>query len=192
MLARVPERAPESATCDGGMVRPHLNARNEGPNGRLTLHVRVAFLIAGLCVGCADPTTPPTPGQVFWRVPTSPPTDPLQLPLSPVANADRSMVYFATDDNRLRKIRGSDGHVVWEVPAGAIAPVVPGMNAVLSASVVALAKVDIVAFDTATGAPRWLYQPADLEETGDDPLAANDSTIFAAGLPRARARPNQP
>src|SRR5258708_16054729 len=56
------------------------------------------------------------------------------------------------------------------------------MNAVLSASVVALAKVDIVAFDTARGATRWLYQPADLEETGDDPLAANASTIFAAGL----------
>lgn len=92
------------------------------------------------------------------------------------------MVYLATDDNRLRKIRGSDGHVEWDVSAGAIAPVVPQMNAVLSATVVALAKVDIVAFDTATGAPRWLYKPSDLEETGDDPLAANDSTIFAAGL----------
>src|SRR5258708_600181 len=173
-------------------MQPQLNAADEESNGRVMLRLRAAVLLAVFSVACADPTSPPTPGQVIWRVLSGPPVGPLQLPLSPVANADRSMVYFATDDNRLRKIRGSDGHVVWEVPAGAIAPVVPGMNAVLSASVVALAKVDIVAFDTATGAPRWLYQPADLEETGDDPLAANDSTIFAAGLPRARARPNQP
>ncbi len=40
--------------------------------------VYVAFLVAVFSVACADPTTPPTAGQVIWRVPSASPTDPLQ------------------------------------------------------------------------------------------------------------------
>jgi outer membrane protein assembly factor BamB len=92
------------------------------------------------------------------------------------------MIYFATADMRLRKVRASDGSVVWDVPTETNQPIVPQMNAVLSGEIVALARVDILAFDTTTGKPRWKYIAPDLEETGDGTLAANDSTIFAAGF----------
>jgi outer membrane protein assembly factor BamB len=135
-------------------------------------------LVVMITGSCAEPTTPGGGGPILWRVTSGAP----ELPLVPVANSDRSVVYFATPDNRLKKIRGNDGHVVWDVPAGIQMPIYPRMNAVLSAGVVALSKVDIYAFDTTTGSSRWTYIPADREETGDRPLVANDSTIFAGGL----------
>jgi outer membrane protein assembly factor BamB len=141
-----------------------------------------AALLAAAVVlwgACSDGMGPGGGDSVVWKVPSGAPTD--GLPFVPAANANRSMIYFATPDTRLKKVRASDGHVMWDVSAGVVRPVFPRWNAVVSANVVALSKVDIVAFDTTTGASRWTYVPADGEETGDAPLAANDSTIFAAG-----------
>src|SRR5207248_1587170 len=121
-----------------------------------------------LTSSCSDPTPPGVGGSPIWRVSSVV----AQLPLVPVANQDRSVVYFPTSDNRLKKIRGNDGHLIWDVSTGVNQPVIPRMNAVLSAGVVALSRIDIVAFDTITGVRRWKYVAADKEETGDNPLAA--------------------
>ena len=135
--------------------------------------------VASLAGGaCSDPTPPQGSGEVLWRVESGAP----ELPLVPVANSDRSAIYFPTPDNHLKKIRGSDGRVLWDIVTGVRQVVIPGMNAVLSADVVAIARVDIFAFDTATGSKRWSYVAPGLEETGDGPLAADESTIFAGGL----------
>jgi outer membrane protein assembly factor BamB len=52
---------------------------------------------------------------------------------------------------------------------------------VLSADVVAISKVDVIAFDTTFGSIRWTYTGPPGETAGYSPLAAGDSTIFAAG-----------
>lgn len=129
------------------------------------------------CAGsCAEPAAPGGRSNVIWRVPSGTPDS----PLVPAANAERSMVYFGTADHRMKKIRGSDGAVVWDVPIGSTQTVYPGMGAVVAGDVVALSLTDVFAFDTTTGQRRWVYAPANLEETGDSPLAANESTVFAA------------
>lgn len=128
-------------------------------------------------MACDDVAGPSGGAVVIWRVPSNA----YNTPWVPAANADRSMVYFGTSDMRLRKIRGADGTVIWNVSTGAPIAVFPRMNAVLSGSVIALAKNDILAFDTTSGAPRWTYQAPDGEFTGVSALVANDSTVFSAG-----------
>lgn len=154
-------------------------------SGRQLTLLRTLVLAAGL--GCRDSSIAPVERyeQVLWRVASGPPTD--GTPHDPVANGDRSMIYFVTPDYRLKKIRGSDGQVMFDVPVGAPIRTFPQWNSVLSADVVAVAKVDVMSFDTTSGAPRWSYVPADGEETGYSPLVANDSTVFAAGRGRVHA-----
>ena len=125
---------------------------------------------------CTEPVVRSDGSAIIWRVPSGSP----ELPLLPAANAARTMIYFGTPDHRIKKIRGSDGQVMWDVPINSTQVVFPGMGAVVSGGVVALSLVDIFAFDTTTGQRRWVYAPPNVEETGDSRLAANDTTIFAA------------
>lgn len=140
--------------------------------------VLTVIVVTASIGSCAEPISPGGGNAVIWRVPSGV----SELPLVPAANMDRSMIYFATPDHRVKKIRGSDGNVVWDVPLPSTQVASPGMGAVLSGGVVAISLVDIFAFDTTTGQRRWTYAPPNLEETGDHPLAANDTTIFAASL----------
>jgi outer membrane protein assembly factor BamB len=141
------------------------------------LYRLLLVVVAAIGLGsCSEPVAPRAGSAIIWRVPSGPP----ELPLVPVANVDRSMVYFGTPDHRLKKLRGSDGGVMWDVPINSTQIVFPRMGAILSGGVVALSLVDIVAFDTTTGRHRWTYAPPNLEDTGDGPLAANETTIFAA------------
>ncbi|MEX2152608.1 MAG: PQQ-binding-like beta-propeller repeat protein [Gemmatimonadaceae bacterium] len=133
-----------------------------------------------VAASCREGTGPGTPEDfILWSVPSGSPTD--GTPHDPAANADRSMVYFVAPDYRLKKIDGMNGQVVWESQAGSVSATFPQWNAVLSGHVVAIAKVDVLAFDTTTGLPRWTYVAPDGEATGYSPLVANDSTVFAAG-----------
>ena len=111
----------------------------------------------------------------MWRVPSAYG----EMAHDPAANANGTMVYFLTADYRLRKIRGTDGHVVWDVPVGAPRRTPPGWNAVLSGGSVIVTKVDLFAFDTTTGAERWSYVAPDLDETGYWPVVVDDSTVYA-------------
>lgn len=137
------------------------------------------LLVVLVAVGldsCSEPVEPRGGSAIIWRVASGSP----ELPFVPVANVARSMIYFGTPDHRLKKLRGSDGQVMWDVPINSSQVVFPRMGAILSGGVVALSLVDIFAFDTTTGQHRWTYAPPNLEDTGDGPLAANDTTIFAA------------
>ena len=130
-----------------------------------------------VCIGCNNSTSPNTGGgRVIWRVPSATGI----VPFVPTANTDRSMVYFATTDFRLKKLRGRDGQVMWNADAGGVTTIFPHWNVVLSADVAAISKIHILAFDTTSGALRWTYRVND-EQTGYSPLVANDSTIFSAG-----------
>lgn len=128
--------------------------------------------------GCADTAGPSgANGRILWRVPTAS----VGFPLDPVANADRSMVYFGTSGNRIKKIRGADGNVMWDRVAGSPIALSPQWNAVLSADVVAISKGDVFAFDTTTGTQRWVFRGTGSEIAGYNPLVANDSMIFIGG-----------
>lgn len=137
--------------------------------------------VVGALGGCGEPTGPGLGARAIWKVPSGPPPTIDSLPLVPAANADRSVIYFGTPDHRLKKVRGKDGHVLWNVATGGSGSIVAGMNAVLSGEVVAIARVDVIAFDTTTGVTRWTYVAPGMEETGNGRLVANDSTVFAGG-----------
>ena len=116
--------------------------------------------------------------QIIWRVPSGSSVNP--TPYEPAANADRTMLYFLTSDFRLKKLRASDGHVVWDVDAGPVMQAFPNMNVVLSGGNVIVPKVDLFAFDTASGARRWTYVAPGGDETGYSAIVSDDSTIFSA------------
>lgn len=141
---------------------------------------KVVALLASaavVCSGaCSDSTQPGHGEQIIWSVPSGAGSD---LPFDPDANADRSMIYFGTTDTRLRKVRGSDGKVIWDVTIATPMQVFPRRNVVTSSNVVAVSRVSVYAFDSTYGTPRWTYNPGG-ENPGYSPLAANDSTIFAA------------
>ena len=90
------------------------------------------------------------------------------------------MVYFLTTDYRLKKIRASDGAVVWNVDAGPVRQTSPGWNVVLSGGHVVLEKVDLFAFDTTNGAHRWTYVAPGGDVTGYSAIVSDDTTVFAA------------
>lgn len=89
------------------------------------------------------------------------------------------MVYFGTTGNRLKKIRGSDGRVMWDVAGPGLS--LTGLNSVVSGGHVVVPWVDLFAFDTATGSQKWTYVAPDLNESGYSPVVADDSTVYAAG-----------
>src|SRR5262245_44631023 len=84
---------------------------------RLSSAVR-ALTASGVLVvaagSCTEPVAPGGSGVVLWRVPSGA----TELPLVPAANADRSMIYFGTPDHRIKKVRASDGQVLWDSPIG--------------------------------------------------------------------------
>jgi len=144
--------------------------------------VRLDFLLTSLILvssSCSETGNGTGPlgegGRILWRVPSAYG----EMAHDPAANANGTMVYFLTADYRLRKIRGTDGHVVWDVPVGAPRRTPPGWNAVLSGGSVIVTKVDLFAFDTTTGAERWSYVAPDLDETGYWPVVVDDSTVYA-------------
>lgn len=148
--------------------------RRQRRGGFLELTTLAAIVVSLSC----DMGVPyPEGSRVLWKVPSAT----LGTPYDPVANSDRSMVYFATTDHRIKKLRASDGAILWDVTAGGPITVFPRLNTVLSADIVAISKVDIFAFDTIGGAFRWAFRGDGDDQTGNSPLVADDSTIFSAG-----------
>lgn len=91
------------------------------------------------------------------------------------------MVYFVTPEYRLKKIRGSDGRVMWDVPVAGSGGTLPWKNSVVSGGHVIVTRADLFAFDTTTGSLKWTYVAPDLNESGYSPVVADDSTVYAAG-----------
>jgi outer membrane protein assembly factor BamB len=144
----------------------------------MSIDKRIAVVALGVALACAAPGPPGRDDmRVLWKVPSG---SPAQTPHQPVANASRSMVYFVTSDYRLRKIRGADGRVSWDVAVGSARRTPSGWNAVLAGGNVVVVKVDLFAFDTATGASRWTYVAPDSDETGYNAIVSDRNTVFAA------------
>jgi outer membrane protein assembly factor BamB len=118
--------------------------------------------------------------RVLWCVPS--PVSANSTPHDPAANSDRSSVYFATSDYRLKKIRGSDGAVIWDVDIGPMYYTGPNWNIVVSAGVVVVEKVDLFAYDTTTGALRWNYVAPNGEGASHSAITADDSTVYSASV----------
>jgi outer membrane protein assembly factor BamB len=116
--------------------------------------------------------------RVLWRVASAPSDN--HFPHEPAVNADGSMAYFVTSDYRLKKIRGVDGKVMWDMDVKPIHETFPGWNVVLAGPAVAFAKVDIFAYDSATGRPLWSYVAPNGDETGYSSIVADETTIYAA------------
>lgn len=129
-----------------------------------------------LVVACTGTTRPEQSGEglVAWSVPSG---QPATFPFTPAASAQGDAAYFPTADYRLKKIAG-DGRVLWDVNIGPVLTT-PDWNAVLSGSVVAIPKVDIFAYDTTTGAPRWYHQLPAPDESGFMPLVSDETRIYA-------------
>jgi outer membrane protein assembly factor BamB len=141
----------------------------------------ILLAIVGLS-GCRDPFGGSGVGgdpKVLWRVPSSGAAGD-ETPHEPAANADRTMVYFVTTDYRLKKVRAADGIVVWDVDAGPAFGTPPNWNVVLSGGNAIMEKVDLFAYDTTTGEPRWSYTGPGGDQTGYTALVSDDSTVFAA------------
>jgi outer membrane protein assembly factor BamB len=96
------------------------------------------------------------------------------------------MIYFATPDYHLKKIRGTDGTVIWDKNIQPVLATAPGWNVVLSADVVIVEKVDLFAYDTLTGQERWNYVAPDFDETGYSTMVVDDTTVYSASQ-RGRA-----
>lgn len=139
----------------------------------------VAAVLAAGAAGCVSDFGPhgvPGSADVLWRVASGARDG--TFPMEPVANAAGDRVYFPGADYHLRKLAALDGAVQWDVDLGP-AILATGWNAVLSRDVVAIPKIDVFAFDTTTGNPRWSFQlPGD--EIGYSAIAADNASIYAA------------
>jgi outer membrane protein assembly factor BamB len=153
-------------------------------NDRAFRLVLLGLAGGGTLIGCRDTVGGPGGGgsngvpEIVWRVPSGSSVN--ITPYEPAANGDQSMLYFLTSDFRLKKIRARDAHVMWDVDAGPVMQVFPNVNVVLSGGNVVVPKVDLFAFDTATGERRWTYTAPGGDETGYLAIIGDDSTIFSA------------
>lgn len=152
------------------------------------LHVRNSLVLLTAisatlcCASCRVVEGPLSDGsagsRVLWRIPSD--SSQNDFPHEPAANAAGSMAYFVTTDYRLKKVRGSDGTVVWNVDVGPIRGTLPGWNVVVAGSTVAFAKVDLFGYDTTTGRELWSYVAPGGDETGYTSITADDSTVYTA------------
>lgn len=151
---------------------------------RYPVMAALALVAAAALPGCRDPAGNDNGGargeRVLWRVASGASSN--AIAHEPAANAARSMVYFLTTDYRLKKIRASDGAVIWNVDAGPVFSTSPRWNVALSGGNVIIEKIDLFAFDTTTGARRWTYEAPGGEDIGYTAIVSDDTTVFAASL----------
>lgn len=134
-----------------------------------------------LSVGCRDaPTGVARCGvglpRVLWCTPSD--SSVTFTPHDPGANAERTSIYFVTSLNRLKKVRASDGKVLWDVSAGPPSQGLPTWNAVVSADVVVTEDGNLSAYDTTSGTLRWTFAAPWPDIAGYTSLTASDSTVF--------------
>ena len=138
--------------------------------------IGLAVAGAGL-LSCGEGTGPTTlNGRVLWKVPSGASG---VMPHEPVANGDRSMVYFVTPQYQLKKLRGSDGQVVWDSPVGTLVETPPGWNVVLSGRNAVVTALDLFAFDTTSGVASWRYVAPGDDDAGYSSIVADQATVYA-------------
>lgn len=98
---------------------------------------------------------------------------------------DSATAYFGGMDHDLVAVDKMTGEVRWRQTTDASGPYSFGWNLIRAGDLVIIGDRDLYAYDAATGAPRWMYQPADLDEPGQDFLATDGESVFA-GSPQGR------
>lgn len=140
-----------------------------------------AMLVVLWPAGCGEGVAPDgQTGRVVWRVPSGPSAN--VRGHAPVTSPDGTVAYFLTSDWHLKKIRGSDGTVLLDRRLGPEGSNYPDWNLVLSGGHVVAPMVHVEAFDTTTGLLKWRYVQPLNDVAGNNPIAADDSTVYAASI----------
>lgn len=129
----------------------------------------LAAAIAGLAA-CGDPVNAPRPGRVAWRADGS-------SWLAP--SFDDTRAFFVGNAHDVTAVDKATGTVLWRQRTSAAGPETEGSNSVVVADIVAVGDVSVHAFDRATGAPRWIFQPSTGDWPGQFDLATDGTTIYA-------------
>lgn len=139
----------------------------------------VTLLAIGMTSSCRDGVAPGhASGRVVWRVPSGPSAN--VRGHAPTTTPDGTVAWFLTSDWHLKKIRGSDGVVLLDRRLGPEGGNYPDWNLVLSGGNIIAPMVHLEAFDTITGAVKWKYIQQGKDIAGNNPVAVDDSTVYAA------------
>lgn len=129
-----------------------------------------------LLVSACAPTEPGRgsgSGKPLWTAPPDANWQPV---------VDDSTVYFKTNEHTIVAVRRSTGAQLWVAPTGAATGSIYGKNGVIAGGLVIFADYSLYAFDRATGAFWWKFEPRDVGVAGYAPgayaLTADDSIVF--------------
>lgn len=133
-------------------------------------------LVGGACSVQEFGTPPDNAGNsVFWTAVGS---------VSGQPAADGSYVYYGTTDHEVIAVRRETGAIRWRSRTDATTPkTLNGQNIVLAAGNVIFGDYWIYAFDAATGARRWVFNPPAQGIPGYAPgayqLSSDGATVYA-------------
>lgn len=158
------------------IVKPAI--RSESQLRRVVLQLALFAIFAG-CSGCeagkfgAAPSSPS--GAVIWVAPGSAIGQPA---------VDDTTVYFGTTDHHVIAVQRQTGAQRWTTTTGGRTPrTLNGQNVIVAAGNVIFGDYAIYAFDRATGAARWVFDPEKQGIAGYAPgayeLRSDGTTIYA-------------
>ena len=136
---------------------------------RLRLRVSACSLLVLSSASCGGPSEPPPSGRVMWTVAEA-------GGLVPVT--DQQTVYFFSPGHEVIAVNKMTGSVRWRAATDA-AGQLGGTNLLLVGDLVVVPDVSLYAFDRATGARKWVFQPADGDRPGFRGISTDGSSIFA-------------
>lgn len=136
-------------------------------------HVRLcSHLAAAVFLGaaCGSPSEPDPGSGVLWRAAGS------TIAAPAIAGG---VVYFLTTSHAVIALDASTGAQRWQAPTSAGSGAPPGKNLVVVGQHVIAPDNAVHAFDRASGAPRWVFQPASGDMPGRFLLATDGSRVYA-------------
>lgn len=133
----------------------------------------ILSLVAPTATACREPSGPSSGDRVLWKMPGG-------SAAAPAVSSGN--VYFLTVNHTLLALDATSGAKRFESAAGSGAGFPPGKNVVVVGENVIVPDDAVYAFDRASGARRWAFQPA----SGDMPgrfLIATDGARVYTGSP---------
>lgn len=126
--------------------------------------------IAGLA--CRDATAPDGQARIVWHVPSS------DFGGAPVARD--TTVFFPASSHQVVAVDTRTGVVRWRAATGEGGQsATAGANVVVAGSVVVVPDVRLHAYDAATGAARWVFEPVVGHSPGFFNLSSDGAHVFA-------------
>src|SRR6476661_14048 len=149
---------------------PCSHHRTMLPRARLSA---ILTLVASTVLACGEPSGPGSSDRVVWKVPGGSVAAPA---------TSNGSVYFLTVNHALLALDAGTGAKRWESIAGSGTGFPRGKNLLIVGENVIVPDEAVYAFDRATGARGWVFQPA----SGDMPgrfLIASDGARVYTGSP---------